>query len=404
MNWFGKLMTGSKDSSNAGLPEIYAMSVKVGDFVKADVLATYRRILTDTAERTHGLKDEQWPLLWDSCVQTDSSHGLVTLLSEAMTNKDDLFVVYKPSLKVLRKADRSEEQQILADYKAHGESKAGVWISFKDYRRTDLLRVYSQIEYCVMSSLYKSVNLARAVQVKINGIRASVGLTDSSVAVEQAKSIAEALRDGDDVMLDAGDDITTAKVDIDPAKEAIAFLDAKRAFHLSLPLAYISGLQTGGIGSTGDADARAVDRGLKQYFASIMQPVVERVFGEDVEYRPEDTRQVESGLEVIKGLELVSDDLLSRETKRLLVARSFDVDPAKEQKSIEREAAERGSDTTLNGAQVAAMSAFLEQIAAGSLAPETAIKALMVSFNLSEDDAEAIVQPMQGFRAAGVDA
>lgn len=337
MNWFGIKSANSSSGDQAGLPEIYSLNVRVDEFVRADILATYRRILTDTAERTHGLKDKQWRLLWDSCVQTDSSLGLISLLADAMVNKSDLFVVYIPSVQVLRRADRKEEQQILADYKARGQSRVGVWISFRDYRRTDLLRVYSEMEYCVMTSLYKSVNLAKAVQVKMSDMRSSVSLSDSPVAIKQAVSIADALRSGKDVVIDKEDDITTAKIDIEPAKEAIAFLDAKRAFHLSLPLAYISGLQTGGIGSTGDADARAVDRGLRQYSVSIMQPVIEAVFGVDVEYRPEDSRQVETGLEVIKGLELVSDDLLSRETKRLLVSRSFDVDPEAEVKRIEKE-------------------------------------------------------------------
>lgn len=401
MSWFG-LFGGAGGGGQAELPVIYPMSLACDAFVRADVRATYLKILTDATERTHGLKDEQWPLLWDSCVQSQGSEGLISMLADAMLAKSDLFLVYLPSVEVLRKATDSEARQIEADYKAQGKSKVGggtgVFISFRNYRKTDMLKVFSEMEHCVLSSLYKTVNLAKAVQIKMSDMRSSVGLNDAAVTIAQAQSIAAALRAGKDVMIDAKDEVTTSTPDVEPTKQAIGFLDAKRAFHLSLPLAYISGLQTGGIGSTGDADARAIDRGLKQYFVSILQPVFEEVFAVDVEFRPEDDRQIEAGLEVLKAFDLATDTYLSATTKRVIAARAFDVDPEKEAELLEREAKERGTDTSLNGAQAAAMGAFLDQLAAGAIAPDSLIRSLMVSFKLSEDDAEAIVLPMQSFK------
>lgn len=341
-SWLTSIFSGGLASSGGcDVPLVYTMNLTASEFIKADVLATYRRILTDTCERTHGIRDEQWRLLWDSCVQSDSSLGLVSLLAQAMAMKAEIFVVYIPSVQIVRLATQDEQRQIIADYKSKGSSKLGVWISFKNYARTDLLNLFSEMEFCVVSSLFKTVNLAKAVQFKMNEMRSSVSLADSSVTIQQAQAIATALRTGKDVLLDSKDEITTSTPDVAPTEKAIAFLDAKRAFHLSLPMAYISGQQSAGIGSTGDADARAVDRGLKQYFASIIQPVFEAVFGVDVEFRPEDTRQIESGLEVIKAFELVSDQYLSAETKREIVARAFDVDPEEETKRLDAEAAER---------------------------------------------------------------
>lgn len=397
MNWFSGLFGGG-DSGSCGLPEIYPLSLRCAAFMESDILATYMKILTDTTERTHGLKDDQWPLLWDSCVQSQSSKGLVTMLAEAMLGQKDLFVVYIPSVQVLRLADQAEMRTIADDYKREGKSKAGVYISFRCYRKTDMLRVFSEMEFCALASLHKTMNLAKAVQLKMNDMRSSVSLSDATVTIDQAKSIADALRAGKDVMLDAKDSVTTSTPDIGPTKASIEFLDAKRAFHLSLPLAYISGLQTGGIGATGDADARAIDRGLKQYFVSIIQPVLEAVFEIDVEFRSEDGRQIAEGLDVLKAFELVSDTYLSAETKRTIVARAFDVDPTKEAKQLVKEADARGTDTTLNGAQATAMGVFLTQLADGQLAPDTAVKALMIAFALSEDDAKGIVLPMRNFK------
>lgn len=336
----------AKTCTESEIKEIFPLALSKGDFVKSDILHTYLKILTDTVERTHGLKEELQPSLWDNCLQNEASLGLVSLLAEAMTAKADLFLVYLPSVKILRKATSEEEKQIREDYKATGESKVGVFISFKKYRRTEMLEIYSAFEYCVLSSLNKTLNISKAVQVKINELRGSVSLSDSTVAVNQAKAIAEALRNGNDILIDQKDSIETATPDTSSSEKAIDFLDAKRAFVLGLPLAYISGEQTGGIGSSGENDMRAVERGLKQYFVSIIQPVLKALFGAEVEFKSQDFRQMTTALEVLKTFDLVSDENMSKESKQEIIARVFDLDPEEEQKQIEAEAKEQEDTET----------------------------------------------------------
>jgi hypothetical protein len=289
-------------------------------------------------ERPHGLSEKQTPVLWDSCVQSEASSGLITLLAEAMTKKTELFLVYLPGTGVLRKATLEEQEKIRADYKERAESKLGVFVSFKNYRRTDMLEIYSSFEYCVLSSLNKSLNLAKAVQIKINDLRTSVSLADSAVAKAQAKSIAQSLKNGNDILLDGKDEVVTATIDTAPTEKAIGFLDAKRAFILGLPLAYVTGEQTGGIGSTGEADMRAVERGLKQYFESVLKPVLKALFGVDTEFKSQDFREMNTALETLKTFDLVSEEYLSSEAKKEVLARLFDLDPKEEEKNLEADA------------------------------------------------------------------
>lgn len=386
------------------LPDIFPLSVASDAFIKSDIEATYTKILTDTLERTHGIPKEQVPLLWDNCVANETQHGLVSHLVGAMVNQRDLCLVYRKAVNVLRIATYEEAEQIKKDYKDKGKSEGGVFISFRNYRRTDMLKIYSALEYCILSSLHKTVNISKAVQIKIADLRSSVALADAGVAEAQARAIALALKAGQDIYCDVKDEITNATPDVSPTEKAIGFLDAKRAFYLGLPLAYISGLQAGGIGATGEADNQSIERGLKQYFFSIIHPVLYALFEADTEFKSQDFRQMNSALEAAKTFELISDNLLSQTAKKDILARMFDIDPEEEQENLEEEAAARGSSTTLNGAQVTAMSQFLAQLATGQLAPDTAIQALMVSFNLSREDAEAIVEPMQGFKPRAVNA
>lgn len=325
----------------AELPQIFPLMVMEKDFIRMDIVSTYTKILTDCIERVHGLKKEYDSALWDNCVQTDANEGLITLLANAMADQKDLFIVYKPSVKVLRKATSQEEETIRKDYKEKGESPVGVFISFKKYRRTEMLLVYSGFEYCVLGSLNKTLNISKAVQIKINDLRASVSLADSEVAKAQGKAIADALSKGKDVMLDVKDEIATASPDTSSTEKAIGFLDAKKSFILSLPISYVSGLQTPGIGSTGEADMRAVERGLKQYFVSIIRPVLFSLFKNETEFKSQDFRQMTTALEVLKTFDLVSDENMSRDAKQEIVARVFELDQAQEEKNLKQDAKDR---------------------------------------------------------------
>lgn len=336
--------SGKTVTEDCELPDIYPLALQSDIFCKADIIATYTKILTDTLERTHGIPKKVVPLLWDNCVQSEGTDGLITLLVTAMVNKTELFLVFAKAVDILRVATEQEKAQIRADYKKSGESKIGVYISFKNYRRTDMLQIYSALEYCILTSLHKTVNISKAVQIKISELRKSTSLADAGVGIAQAKSLAEALRRGSDVLLDAEDTITTATPNIDPTEKAIAFLDAKRAFVLDLPISYVSGLQTPGIGSTGEADMRAIERGLKQYFFSIVHPVLLALFAVDTEFKSQDFRQITSALESLKTFDLVSDEMMSKQAKHEIIARLFNLDEDEEAKALEAEAKDRADN------------------------------------------------------------
>lgn len=333
-----------KEASNAQIPEIFPLSLTKEVFIRSDILQTYTKILTDVIERTHGIPQDREPLLWDNCLQSEANKGVITLLAESMTDKKDLFLVYSPSAKVVRQATLEEETRIRKDYKERGESKVGVYISFRNYKRTQMLEIYSAFEYCVLSSLNKTLNISKAVQIKINDLRSSVNVQDAGIAIEQARSIARALGDGDDVMLDKNDEITSANPDTTSTEKAIVFLDAKRAFILGLPLAYVTGEQTGGIGSSGENDMRAIERGLKQYFVSIIRPVLKALLGIDTKFKSQDFRQMATALQVLKDFDLTSDEYLSVESKKEIVASIFDVDASEEQRRLKAEEGDREAE------------------------------------------------------------
>jgi hypothetical protein len=323
--WFQAKVT--TDSTGTELPEIFPLGFPQNEFVRIDVVNIYTKILTDVLERVHGLEDEHLPLLWDNCLKSSKNDGLITMLAKAMSDKKELFLVYDESVGVIREAVANEQTQIREDYKVKAESDVGVYISFKNYNRSDMVKLYSALEYFTISSLYKNMNLTKAIQFRMGDLRGSVGLSDSAQVIAQAKQVAESLAKGQDVLMDAKDSILTATTDLTSTKASIEFIDAKRSFYLGMPSSYINGEQTGGIGTTGENDTKAVERGLKAYFFSVVKPVLEDIFDVSLSYKSQDFRQVAQALEVIKVFSLVDEELVSLEQKKKIVEGLLDIAP-----------------------------------------------------------------------------
>jgi hypothetical protein len=319
-SWFSFLNT---QQGSDELPAIFPLSMLQKDFIAIDVTNLYAKILIDVVERTEGLSEEHLALLSDNCLASETSHGLISLISLAMYHKADLFLVLDKATKVLRKATAPEEAQIRADYKKQAESSVGLFISFKTYLRTDMLRLYSALEYCTIGALNKSMNLSNAIQLKIFDLRSSVALNDKAEAKAQGKSIATALAGGKDVMLDAKDIVENAKPDLTATQTAMQFLNEKRSFYLGLPCSYITGELNSGLGDTGQADAKAVERGLRGYFFSIIKPVCKALFGSDLKFKSEDFNMLSVALDTLKAFELTSEELITTENKIGVINKLF---------------------------------------------------------------------------------
>lgn len=317
-SWFG-----GRGSSNDELPDIFPMPIKNGLFVETDVVQIYSKILTDVVERTDGIPEKILPTLWDNCLQNEHSEGLVTMLSKAMADQKELFLVYDSSINLLRKADSREQELIRADYKQKGESSLGTFVSFRNYKKTEMVRLYSMLEYCAISSLYKNMNISKAVQLKFNDMRGSVAINDRSEFIAQAVELARALQAGRDIAIDAKDLIDTAKPDVTATTAAMDFINQRRSFYLGMPASYITGEAPKGLGDSGEGDAKQVERGLKNYYFSIIKPVMESVFGIKTSFKTEDFNQISSSLEALRTFELVSDELISKENKLGIVNKMF---------------------------------------------------------------------------------
>lgn len=326
MGWLTFLS--SSNESVDSLRDIFPIPIAQRDFVAIDVQNIYSRILTDVMERTQGIPEEAKNLLWDNCLGSEKQEGLITTLAKAMVNKKDLFLVYKPALKVIRTATPVEEQKIRDDYKARGESEVGVYITFRNYIKSDMVQFYSHLEYCAIGGLWKQANLSKAILIKISDLRASVSLADSERAKSQGTAMASGLSDGKDLLMDAKDIIESLSPDLTATNATLDLISKKHSFYLGLPASYFSGEgQSTALSDTGKADSKAVERGLKPYYFSIAKPVIEGIFKDaKTTFKSEDAEGLTTALSALEVMDRTSNEFLSMENKTLVINKAFGLD------------------------------------------------------------------------------
>ena len=167
------------------------------------------------------------------------------------------------------------------------------------------------------------MNLSKAIQLKISDLRASVGNVDAADINSQAQSLAKGLGNGKDVLLDAKDSIDTSKPDLTATNSSMEFIAQKRSFYLGMPASWITGLSPKGLGDSGEATAKDVERGLKNYYFAIIKPVIETIFGVKTTFKTEDFFGLSVALETLKTFEVTSDELMSSDNKRVFINKLF---------------------------------------------------------------------------------
>lgn len=330
MAWLGFIGGSSKDEEK--LPDIFPIPITQLDFVKIDVQNIYTRILTDVLERTQGISKKNEPLLWDNCLASENKDGLVTLVACAMAEKKELYLVYSPSLLVVRKATTAEQVQIKDAYEIKaepvkmGSGMIGLYVTFKNYIKSDMVKFYSALEYCAVGGLWKQANISKSVLIKISDLRGSVSLGDSAAAKTQAKAMADGMAEGRDVLMDAKDVIESLKPDTTATDSTLELIAKKQSFYLGMPASYFYGQQSKGLSDTGKADSKATERGLKGYYFSVIKPILEGLFGGSLKFKSEDAEGLDTALKTLETMDRTSEAYLNVENKTLIVNRAFGLD------------------------------------------------------------------------------
>lgn len=298
----------------------FTVEMKAADFVDFKVVTLYAKILRRCYAKSSGLSDEQAANLWDSVDLGDAQHGIINKVSFAMAKKKEL-VLFKDG-GIVREAEQAEAEQIKRDYEERGRSDKGVYLNFKKYSLTDVLRLYMAFIFEIIRGAWVNVNLTKALQLKIADARKTIAASDAADPMQVASNVVSALKAGKSVFLDAGDEVKTTELQTQAIKDALSLVYGLLAGELGVSTSFICGELTSGMAVTGEADVNANEDGIKDFFNSVFKPIMDKLFGVSLKFKSDNWRRIKEFAQIIPFVETA--EYISEEKKRELLERLFE--------------------------------------------------------------------------------
>jgi hypothetical protein len=324
MGLFG-INFGKVNGSASGISAIWDMQLRSNIYTEIYLNAIFTRILSEVFYRSEPISDEFRRLLRTSYAGSGQK-GLIEYIVCAMVGQKDLVLKYEAG--ILHEPNYGEKSKILDDVKKGTKLEQTLVLSFREYHKVTVLRQYLLHKYLLLCTQNKALNISTALQLKIDGLRSTVGMKDfksEGGPYDQAKEIVNALLDGRPAVLDSKDTLDLLAPDISPLKEVSSDLHSEMAFILGMPISWISGIQKGGLGDSGDADARAIERGLEPYFWESAYPSFESLFGVKLKFQTEDYRNIQPALEAMRTFQLDEGELLPKEIQQKILYQLLDI-------------------------------------------------------------------------------
>jgi hypothetical protein len=315
-----KTYTGGQVVTDLASP--YKLQVDEKIFIDFNTSLLYQKILKRCYAKSLNFPEEAALNLWDSVELSNAQHGTISLISDAMTKKQELILVNDAG--IVRVATSEEAQEIKKDYADGKTSKKGVYMNFQKYTMTDIIKVYMSLIYDIMGGAKTNLGLTKALQIKIADLRKTIATSSSEDTVSQAKAIAGALKDGKSVGIDAGDSIVTTELQTQPIIDGLKLVYGCLASILGVSTSFICGELTSGMAVTGEADVNANEDGIKDFFNSVFKPIHDKLFDIKLKFKSDNWRKIKEFSSIIPYIE--SSMYLDEGKKKELINGIFGVD------------------------------------------------------------------------------
>ena len=294
-----KTYTGGQVITDLASPYKLAVDEKV--FVDFQTALLYQKILKRCYAKSKDFPEEYALNLWDSVELSNAQYGTISLISNAMTHKQELILVNDAG--IVRLANSDEAEMIKKDYAEKGKSALGIYTNFQKYTMTDIIKIYMSLIYDIMGGAKTNLGLTKALQIKIADLRKTIATSSSEDAVSQAKAIAEALKNGKSVGIDAGDSIVTTELQTTPIVDGLKLVYGCLASLLGVSTSFICGELTSGMAVTGEADVNANEDGIKDFFNSVFKPIHDKLFDIKLTFKTDNWRKIKEFSSVIPYIE-----------------------------------------------------------------------------------------------------
>ena len=286
----------------------------VSDLYQSILTMCFDKIIFPDAEQD--FKDKITPSFYDNLSVEGINKGIIKNLAYGITQNQKVFLVNASAGDniIVRQGTQEELQKY---EKEQGNIKNQIQMDFTKYNQSKALKLFYSMIYWIIRATNTNVKISNSVLVKIAKLRELVAKEDAEDVIKQAKEINDAIKKGNSIIADKDDTMERLEINSQATKDALDVAFSLVSGLIKMPLSFVNGELTTGLTQTGDSDNLAIERGLKNYYYTILKPCTEKLFETKTRFSSDNTAKLKTLIGILPQLELST--LLTDEEKRAII-------------------------------------------------------------------------------------
>lgn len=301
-------------SFNLSLKETEFVDYMVSDLYQSIFTMCFDKIIFPDAEKD--FKDKITPSFYDNLSVEGINKGIIKNLAYGIVQNQKVFLVNASAGDniIVRQGTQEELQKY---EKEQGNIKNQIQMDFTKYNQSKALKLFYSMIYWIIRATNTNVKISNSVLVKIAKLRELVAKEDADDVIKQAKEINDAIKRGNSIIADKDDTMERLEINSQATKDALDVAFSLVSGLIKMPLSFVNGELTTGLTQTGDSDNLAIERGLKNYYYTILKPCTEKLFDTKTRFTSDNTAKLKTLIGILPQLELST--LLTDDEKRAII-------------------------------------------------------------------------------------
>jgi hypothetical protein len=314
MNRAKSLFSMGKETSDiisGCVPMNWDFFIEKNVYIEFYVRTLYKKILRYLFRKTifdNKIK-EKLNIFQDNFLNTEQNLGFISLLANAICQCETTVLRYDPktnAIERINKQDNINPRDVNVCAVDFSKNKAEIL----------LLSQYASMLYDLLESEQKKTKVSNSITFKVGDLTAKVGTLEKGSVEKQAKNIKDAINNGDMAVIDAESSIEMGTTDLRSEAKTEETIKQNIAEAIGLPLNFLFGANTAGIGASGENDTDSLERAMQTNFEIYWRPYVEKLFDTKIKYKAENWQLIRNCRDILDYVE--TSALLTEEQKQTI--------------------------------------------------------------------------------------
>ena len=318
MSIFNMLRTGGNSDNSITEIEIdNYFELKKTDFIYIFLSALYQRIFNYCWSRTI-IKNKKFneAILFDCFLKTAQKKGFISLMIDALIFQKQEIFTYDPLLNTIEIKVYNE------NYKLKEKVSNEIVVDFKSNQKINLLKQYASIYFDCLHSLAEKSKINGALILKLATLTDNISLDEKLSVKQQALSVQNGINKGNGAVVDSQSSIELLNADCEPEQKQIENIKQEiSSFFDGMPLNFLFGTSTAGIGASGENDTDSLERSIYAFFNTYWRPYFNNLFNDNIDFKVENWRQIANARDIINIVE--TTEYLDEENKKEIILNIF---------------------------------------------------------------------------------